>query len=90
MSYRQRVGVQIAAAQRDHEAVSQAFRRVFGSPEGHIVLDEIMRRCGVDAPLFNPNADVRTYNLGRRDVGLEIWRLASGERIATPEVKTNE
>ena len=49
MSYRQRVGAQIAAAQRDHEAVSQAFRRVFSSPEGHIVLDEIMRRCGVDA-----------------------------------------
>lgn len=90
MSYRHRVGAQIAAAQRDQETVSQSFRRVFGSPEGQIVLDEIMRRCGVDAPLFHVNTDVRTYNLGRRDIGLEIWRLASGERATTPEVKTNE
>lgn len=90
MSYRHRVAAQVHAAQRDQESVSQAFRRVFGSAEGQIVLDEIMRRCGVDAPLFHVNSDVRTYGLGRRDVGLEIWRLASGERLATPEVKTNE
>lgn len=88
MSYRHRVAAQIHAAQRDQETVSAAFRRAFGTPEGQIVLDEIMRRCGVDADLFHVNADVRTYNLGRRAVGLEIWRLASGERLATPEVKT--
>ena len=88
---RHRLQAQSNAAQRDKETVSAAFRRVFATPEGIIVLDEVLRMAGVDAPLFHVNPDARTYNLARRDFGLEIWKLATGERITSnPEVKTHE
>jgi len=55
-----------------------------------MVLDHICQvLCGVDNPLFHPDATAQAFNLSRRDVGLQIWKLATGGRdLSNPEVKT--
>lgn len=55
---------------------SALYKRVFGTPEGHKVLTDILNRlCNVDGPLFTNDAIGIAYNTARRDVGIEIARL---------------
>ena len=85
-------------ANSDLDIVAHAFRVAFGTSEGTIALAYICQNmCGVDNSLFPVRVamagqsahDVQTYNLARRDVGLEIWKLAMGQtRDIKPEVKT--
>lgn len=82
----------------DLDIITHAFRAAFGTAEGQIALDYIVQKlCGVDSPAFpiqyvlagHSASDVLAYNLARRDVGLEIYHLASGQyRDQKPEVKT--
>lgn len=73
----------------DPEWVAQAYRAVFATVEGQMVLDHICQvLCGVDNPLFHPDPQAQSFNLARRDVGLQIWKLATGENnLSKPEVK---
>lgn len=87
MSYRSRLSAGQQAAGRDHAAILESFRRVFRTPEGAIALDEIVRMSGVDASGWHPDADMRAYIAGKRDVALLIWKLAHGETSDKPEVK---
>ena len=90
MSYRERL---MRPEPADNpEWVEQAYRSLFGSPEGRLVLDHICTViCGVDSRLFHPEQSGLGYNLARRDVGLDIWHLATGHHeLSKPEVKTHE
>jgi hypothetical protein len=52
------------------------YNRVFGTDEGKMVLDDIMRICGVDtisADLGNQN--ITYYNEGARAVGIKIKNI---------------
>ena len=90
MSYRQRLMRPPAAP--DTEVIGDAYRKVFGTPDGEIVLDHIVQvLCGVDNNLFAPDPYGLAYNVARRDVGIEVARLAEGLAMrAKPEVKTHE
>lgn len=90
MNFRQRL--QQPPVTEDMEVIAEAYRHVFSSAEGRIVLDHIVQRlCGVDNNLFVASDHGLAYNLARRDVGLEIARLAEGlTGRKTPEVKLHE
>ena len=86
-AYRQRVMQPMVTGSR--EQMVPAFRKVFGSPEGQLVLDYICEElCGVDKPLFFGLDNGLVYNVARRDVGLDIFRMAMGMVADKPEVKT--
>ena len=65
-----------------------SYNRVFGVDEGKMVLDDIMRICGVDtisADLGNPN--ITYYNEGARAVGLKIKKIINKKEIEHVRVK---
>ena len=83
MSYRDRLKQPNERAIEDH-TLRSAFRRVFNSPEGAIVLDHIVQRiCGVDA-IVKIDTDAQAHEvLARKNVGLAIAQLAIPARDET-------
>lgn len=78
-----------ARVTREDVDIAQLYRAVLGTPEGRKVFDDLMTRCGVDAPVFHPEPIATAYNAARRDLGLEIARLVlSAFDESKPEVKT--
>ena len=64
------------------------YNRVFGTDEGKMVLDDIMKICRVDnvsADLGNPN--ITYYNEGARAVGLKIKKIINKKEIEHVRVK---
>lgn len=91
MSYRTRLAR--PPAETSDEVIGDAYRAVFGTPQGQLVLDHIVQTlCGVDTNLFIASDHGLAYNAARRDVGLEIARIALGltHRRSKPEVITHE
>lgn len=78
-----------ARVTREDVDVAQLYRSVFGTPEGEKVFDDLMMRCGVDAPVFHAEPLAMAFNAARRDIGLEIARLVlAAYDDSKPEVKT--
>jgi hypothetical protein len=49
------------------------YRSVYGTPEGHVVLQDLMRFCGVRNEQYTPGSFEDTaYALGKKRVGLRI------------------
>lgn len=61
------------------------YRMVFNSPEGQVVLRDLMRFCGIRQEQFTPGSFEDTaYALGKRRVGLRIasiMHLSDGELV---------
>lgn len=86
----------MAAAYRadvvDEQFIASAYRAVFGTPEGQLVLDDIMRRvCQVDEvpPLTLPvDPMMIVHHNALRYVGLRIFRMATDPSFnEVPDVK---
>jgi 2-keto-3-deoxy-L-rhamnonate aldolase RhmA len=72
---------------KDEERIG-SYNRVFGTDEGKMVLDDIMRICGVDtisADLGNQN--ITYYNEGARAVGIKIKNIINKKEIENVRVK---
>jgi hypothetical protein len=55
---------------------SAAYRTVFNTPDGQMVLADIFRFCGMDADIQVPGEPHETaYNAGKRRVALRICSL---------------
>jgi hypothetical protein len=64
------------------------YNRVFGTDEGKMVLDDLMKFCGVDkvsADFGNPN--VTYYREGGRAVGINIKTILNKKEIQNVRVK---
>jgi hypothetical protein len=59
------------------EQIVRAYRVVFGSPDGQIVLADLVNFCGVAESAFDPNPTVHARNEGKRDVWMHIAFLSS-------------
>lgn len=65
--------------------LSDAYKRLFSSPEGKKVLDDLLRFTRVDSPSFVPQQpDLTAYNEGLRRVGIRILSMMEG----TPNKET--
>lgn len=92
MSYRQRMKgtpLPTEAAYEQFE-VEKDFAHVFGSTAGQRVLDFIVQRiCGVDTIVTNCPPERALEVLTRKNVGLEISRLALSKPKDATTVKVN-
>lgn len=51
-----------------------AYRKVFSTPEGELVLADLARFCGANAELMGQTPDVTAFNVGKHRV---LQRIAS-------------
>lgn len=59
--------------QEKRNALMIDYKRVFSSPEGERVLQDLMLNAGIDQDCFAPGqADSTAYSLGRRSLALRI------------------
>lgn len=47
-------------------------REVMATPQGRIVMWELLRRAGIYRSVFNTHGSVQSYNVGRQDFGHEL------------------
>lgn len=65
-------------AKLDDEALNRLYMRVFNTPDGQILLEDLRVRCYVYDTTFRGNADETLVNEGMRSVIVSIeTRLAS-------------
>lgn len=73
----------VIAAYRKRRAIATAYIGVFGSPEGKMVLHDILRAGGILEPAHQPGDPYQTaFNDGRRSLALHIierLRWSEGE-----------
>jgi hypothetical protein len=62
------------------------YRMVFGSPEGRVVLSDILERCGMMASSFRRDDKETFFNEGMRNVALMILNFINTD----PEVVRTE
>lgn len=53
----------------------QAYRRVFDSPDGEMVLSDMLRRSGVTAPRFTKDPIESAFFEGQRHFVLSVFRF---------------
>lgn len=88
MSYRSRLDRRPTAVDNENYLLAQAYRQVFGTPEGQRVLDDICQRvCGVDAILTYSDPMHAVAYVERSNIGKQIARLALGTMIETQKDK---
>lgn len=63
-----------------NETLSDKYKQVFNSPEGKMVLDDLLNFTRVNTPSFVPQQpDLTAYNEGMRRVGIRILSMVEGE-----------
>lgn len=60
-----------------NEQVQRAYHMVFGSPDGKIVLGDLVAYCFGRKSSFDPDARVHAFNEGRRDVLMRIQEFTT-------------
>lgn len=90
--YRDRIEAAYRASVVDETFIASAYRAVFGTPEGAIVLDDIMQRiCQVDdvPPLTLPvDPMMIVHHNALRYVGLKLYKLARDPSMnVVPDLK---
>ena len=53
----------------------QAYRTIFRTIEGQVVLDDLYRFCGVEAQSFTSDPCLTAFNEGKRRVALRIAHM---------------
>lgn len=75
-------------------AVSEAYRRLYDTPEGQIVMHDLMRRCGIlEVSAEAGDAHMTYFRDGRRSIALEIMqelRWTEGELVKLAQEQTSE
>lgn len=66
-----------ADAHACNEQIQRAYHVVFGSPDGKIVLGDLVAYCFGRRSTFDPDARVHAFNDGRRDVLMRISELTT-------------
>ena len=52
----------------------QAYKKMFGTPEGQVVLRDLLRNGGFFTGTFNESHSVMAFEEGRRSIVMEILR----------------
>jgi hypothetical protein len=60
-----------------NEQVQRAYHMVFGSPDGKIVLGDLVAYCFGRKTTFDPDARKHAFNDGRRDVLMRIQEFTT-------------
>lgn len=60
-----------------NEQVQRAYHMVFSSPDGKIVLGDLVAYCFGRKTAFDPDARVHAFNEGRRDVLMRIQEFTT-------------
>lgn len=63
------------AAQKYQEKTIIAYKKVFESPEGQLVLHDLMRKHGVVGGTFQENANLMYFKEGERAVVFQIMQV---------------
>jgi hypothetical protein len=64
--------------------VSQAFKAVYETPEGKLILNHLLTHCGMlDSSYVSGAGDMTVFNEGKRFVGLEIAKRLGMDEAAT-------
>ena len=61
----------------EHDLLVRAYHTTFGSPDGQIVLADLVKFCRAADSTFDPAPTVHARNEGKRDVWLRIAYLSS-------------
>lgn len=78
--------VRLAFARRRRR---DAYLKVFDSIEGQIVLDDLMKECGWDKDLFNPDPGIMANLTGRRFPILHIKAICKYTNEQLDELSKN-
>jgi hypothetical protein len=62
---------------RDRERVIRAYREVFNSEAGQIVLEDLIKSCHVLHSTFDPNTNETYYKEGERSVVIRILKTVN-------------
>ena len=65
-----------------------AYKRVFGSPDGKLVLNDLMRSCHVMNSTFDRDANEMLFNEGARSVVLRILKTIETDMDNVKEMIT--
>ena len=60
-----------------NEQVQRAYHMVFGSPDGKVVLADLVAYCFGRRTAFDPDARKHAFNEGRRDVLMRIHEFTN-------------
>lgn len=64
----------------EREAVIEAYRRVFASPDGKIVLNHLCGHvCGISADAMTTDEKTTYKNIGRQRVALDVLSILNQE-----------
>lgn len=64
-------------AQLETDKVIQAYKDVFSTDQGQLVLKHIKKECSYGQHVFNLNPKVTAYNLGRQSIAIDIVDLVN-------------
>ena len=81
-------------ALRRRAALSHAYHRVYDTPEGKMMIDDLLRKSGLLETAHEPgDAATTSFRDGRRSMGLEILqalRWTEGELVKLAQEQTAE
>jgi len=69
---------QKALEKKEYEKLD-AYKKIFNTPEGEIVLKDLVSICGVTISSVDADANMTFYNEGKRFVGMHILRTLETE-----------
>lgn len=70
----------------EKKKLSDAYEIVFRSPQGKVVLRDLMKRCRFWRTSYEPNSDQTAFNEGKRTIFLRIINMANVEVAKLKEV----
>lgn len=68
---------------KKRRAIDAAYRRVFNSPDGKLILQDLMEQHSITGTTFDPNPQVSALKEGERNVVLRVMSILdmSSEKV---------